>query len=348
MRFVDLLHRWAGGLIGLVLAVIALSGTILLHRSAWVALPHAGDAPARDPLLLARATERMLATSGPAEGIVYASDPFGLHQLRLAHGAGAYADQAGAIVTQWPNNWHRPELWLLDLHHQLLLGKAGEWLTGAAAIVGMVFVVTGTILWWRTRRTFKLRPLPARLSRPAIVMHHRDLGIVLAPLLLFAFLTGAMMTFRPVAAWAVSPFGAPSTFASSFPTPKLHGGPLNPRLDWRTVMAKARQRFPDGDVRTLSLPGKPGAPVAIRVRRAGEWMPNGRSMLWFDAATGELLASRDAMTMPANAQVYNAAYPIHAARTGGLAWRLVMTIAGLGLALLGSLSVWSFWFKRRG
>jgi hypothetical protein len=30
---------------------------------------------------------------------------------------------------------------------------------------------------------------------------------------------------------------------------------------------------------------------------------------------------------------------------GGLGYRLVMTLAGLALALLGSLAVWSFWLK---
>ena len=59
-----------------------------------------------------------------------------------------------------------------------------------------VFIVTGAILWWRTRRTFRLRLWPRRLTRPAILMHHRDLGIAVAPLLLLTAVTGTMMIFR--------------------------------------------------------------------------------------------------------------------------------------------------------
>ena len=44
MKLLDLLHRWTGGLIGLVLLVLGLSGTVLIHRDAWVMLPHADDA----------------------------------------------------------------------------------------------------------------------------------------------------------------------------------------------------------------------------------------------------------------------------------------------------------------
>jgi uncharacterized iron-regulated membrane protein len=82
------------------------------------------------------------------------------------------------------------------------------------------------------------------------------------------------------------------------------------------------------------------------MKRAGEWLPNGRSTIFFDAADGRLLAANDALAMPKAAQVFNGAYPLHAAKVGGLAYRLLMTCSGLALALLGSLTVWTFWFKR--
>ena len=36
-----------------------------------------------------------------------------------------------------------------------------------------------------------------------------------------------------------------------------------------------------------------------------------------------------------------------AAKVGGLAYRLLMTLSGLVLATLGGLAVWSFWFGKR-
>lgn len=41
-------------------------------------------------------------------------------------------------------------------------------------------------------------------------------------------------------------------------------------------------------------------------------------------------------------------YPVHAAKVGGLAWRLLMTAGGLALVLLGFLATWSFWARRAG
>src|SRR3546814_5807367 len=120
-------------------------------------------------------------------------------QLRFNEGAGAYASQSGEIVTRWASQWERPELWILDFHHHLFAGDDGEWVIGIAGLCGLFFVISGVILWWRTRKTFQFRLWPKRMSRPAIVMHHRDLGVVVAPLLLISIVTGTMMIFRPFA-----------------------------------------------------------------------------------------------------------------------------------------------------
>ena len=347
MKWLDLLHRWTGGLLGLVLAVLGLSGAILVHKEDWIALPHTGDVLVADPARIAMATERLLPAPRGGEALIYASERFGLIQLRGPHDAGAYADQTGQIVARWDSQWQRPELWLFDLHHHLFSGDAGETVIGIAGLAGVFFVVSGTILWWRTRRTFRWRLLPSRLSRPAILWHHRDLGIVIAPLLLLVTLTGTMMVFRPVAGLVLWPFSPPSVIEAALKPPRLASGPLAARPDWRAMIEQAQARFPDARLRILSLPRKPGDPIAIRMKRADEWLPNGRSMVWFDAKTGRMLGSRDALDLPAGARMFNQVYPLHAAKVGGLAYRLLMTLVGLGLALLGRLTVWTFWFRRR-
>lgn len=346
MKLLDLIHRWTGGIVGLVLAVMGLTGAILVHEESWLMLPHAGDARIADPAVIGAATEKLFAAEPKAQSILYASDRFGLHQLRLPGGAGAYADQAGNVVTRWQSQWERPELWIFDLHHHLFTGDVGETIIGVTGLAAILFVVSGAILWWRTRRTFKFRLWPKRLSRPAIVMQHRDLGIVVAPLLLLSAVTGTMMIFKPFAAIVIAPFGAPGAALAANAPPKPKSGPLAAHPDWRAIVAAAHARFPDAQIRILALPRKPGDPIAIRMKRAAEWLPNGRSTLAFDAGDGRLLAAKDALALPAGTQVFNGAYPLHAAKVGGIVWRLVMTVSGLALMLLGSLTVWTFWFRR--
>jgi uncharacterized iron-regulated membrane protein len=346
VRWIDRLHRWTGGLIGLVLALLGLTGAVLVWKESWIGVAHARDPLIRDPVAIAAATQAVLPHPKGGESIVYAGERFGLHQLRLPGGAGAYADQTGRVVERWSDQWQRPELWLFDLHHHLFAGDAGEIVVGIAGLCGLFLVLTGTILWWRTRRTFRLRLLPKRLSRPAIVMHHRDLGIVAAPFLLLSTLTGAAMVFRPVALITIAPFGAPAAAMASLKPAKVESGALSTIPPWATIMVTAMRRFPDASPRILSLPKRPGDPIVLRMRRTAEWLPNGRTILLFDAADGRLLAARDALAAPRGARVFNAYYPLHAAKVGGLAWRLILTVSGLALSLLGTLALWTFWLKR--
>lgn len=347
MGWLDLVHRWTGGVLGLVLAIMGLTGAILVHEESWLSLtlPHAADVRVADTDRIAEATARLMAEP-KAQGITYAGDRFGLHQIRMAKGAGAYADQAGNVVTRWDSQWSRPEIWIFDLHHHLFTGDTGETVIGIAGLAAILFVITGSILWWRTRKTFKFRLWPKRLSRPMIVMQHRDLGIVMAPLLLLSAVTGTMMIFKPFAAIITMPFSSPSADAAAMKPPKVKSGPLAAHPDWRAIVLAAHARFPDAQIRILSLPRKAGDPILVRMKRAGEWLPNGRSNIWFDAADGHVLGSIDALALPRGAQVFNGAYPVHAAKVGGLLYRLLMTCSGLTMMLLGSLAVWTFWFKR--
>src|SRR3546814_20764921 len=65
IKLLDTLHRWTGGLIGLLLALMGLSGTVLLSAHLWIGLPDAGD-PLRGHLAtVAPPTAPALATAAP-------------------------------------------------------------------------------------------------------------------------------------------------------------------------------------------------------------------------------------------------------------------------------------------
>jgi len=344
MRTLDLLHRWTGGLLGLVLALLGLSGTILLHRDAWVMLPHAGDAQVSDTVAIAATVERLMADpAARPQSIIFARETFGLHRLAFGEDAGAYADQAGNLVTSWQSQWERPELWLFDLHHHLFAGDTGETIIGIAGLAGLFFVVSGVILWWRTRRTFAFRFWPKRLTRSAITRHHRDLGVVVAPLLLLSLYTGLTMVFRPTTVLVLGP-SAPKVIDKALKGPDPIEAKLADRLDWGSIVHTARERFPNAELRILSLPRGGSGLISLRMKQPEEWLPNGRTTLYFAADTGRLVQARDALALPVQARGFNMLYPLHAAKVGGLPYRLVMTVSGLALTLLGSLAVWSFWF----
>jgi uncharacterized iron-regulated membrane protein len=336
VRTLSLLHRWAGGLIGLALALIGLTGTILLWEGNWVGVPGADDPLAENLPAIARMVEGA-AQSGRIERITFAGDEIGLHQIVFRDGGGAYVRQDGSTVAQWSDHWGRPELWLFDLHHHLLAGETGEIVTGIAGFAGLLFVISGSILWWRTRRAFAPKLLPRPLEPGAIVRHHRDIGIIAAPLLLLSMTTGVLMVFPGVAAALIGPdAAAPVDIAASAPSAAAA----------EAAILQSKARYPGAVLRRVTFPRASGKPITVRMRQPFEWTPNGRTQLSFDPASGRLLTVQDPAQAGASASVREKLYPVHTAKVGGVAMKLLMTLSGLSLTLLGTLAVYGFWLRR--
>lgn len=336
MHVLALLHRWIGAIGGLLLAVLGLTGTLLVWRDELTFVAHAGDPVRADPVALARVVGQLSNAARPIDRITFAGDGLGVHQVLFRDGGGAYLSQAGETVARWSAAWQRPELWLFDLHHRLLIGDTGETITGVAGLVGLFFVVTGVLLWWRTRRRFRLRLWPATMKSGAIVHQHRDLGVVAAPLLLVSLVTGVLMVFPALG-------GSLIAEARSRP-PKVEGHRAAPAArNLAPLFQAAAAAFPGAEFRRLQWPRKAGAPIVLRLRQPFEWTPNGRTFVYADPATLAILGRVDPAKGGAAGALREKLYPIHAAKTGGLAWKLAMTASGLALTLLGSLAVYAFW-----
>lgn len=343
MRALALLHRWTGGILGLVLAVIGLSGVALVWEDAWIGVPGAGEPYRSDTADLARATQ---AAYDHAEGltrVTYAGEDFGLHMAAYADGGGAYIDQAGRVVESWSSIWGRAELWLFDLHHYLLLGHSGENLVGTLGLVLVGFTITGLILWWRTRKTFAFRLWPKRLSRSAIVRQHRDLGVVASPVLLLSALTGSLMLFQPMSDVLLAPWsdGGSEKVSRDYRV----GTAEHP--DFAALLASGQGAFPEAQPRRLMMPRQAGAPAILRLKQDFEWTPNGRSYAYLDPATAALVGVADPADASMQQVIEETYYPLHAGKVGGLLWKLALSLGGLALALLGMLASWSFWFRRK-
>lgn len=332
MRLLSAIHRWAGGFIGLLLALLGFTGAILVWEGEWVALPGASDEIVEDVATMAAITQAASA-GGQLSRVTFASHEIGLHQLVYADGSGAYVRQNGLVADRWTSQWERPELWLFDLHHHLFAGETGETITGVAGLAGLLFAATGAILWWRSRRAFKLRMLPARLAPGAIVSHHRDLGLVTMPLLLVSMLTGVLMLFAPLRTMLLGVEHRPK-----------HIVELGEDRSAARVLGLAKSRFPDAEVRRVTLPARAEDPIVVRLRQPFEWTPNGRTQISV-AADGQATI-QDAAAANRTAWLSEKVYPLHSAKVGGFAWKVALTVSGVALGLLGSLATWSFWVRR--
>src|SRR3546814_18159737 len=123
------------------------------------------------------------------------------------------------------------------------------------------------------------------MSRPAIVMHHRDLGVIVAPLLLISIVTGTMMIFRPFAMAMIAPFGPPAEAVKAIEPPKYKGGPRTEKPDYTAMMIEARRRIPDAKCPILNLTPKAGETLCTNMRKYAERLTKGRSRPGDESAT---------------------------------------------------------------
>lgn len=338
MKTLSILHRWSGGIVGLLLALLGLTGTILVWEGEWIGVNGADDAVVERVDRIAAIGER--AAADGAIRVTFASDEIGLHHVARQGGAGEYVNQDGEVAARWSSQWERPELWIFDFHHHLFAGETGELITGIAGIFGLAFVISGSILWWRSRRAFEWRLWPRNLQPGPIVRHHRDIGMLTSPLLLITFLTGIGMLFPSATRVALAPLGTVET-ATNPPTVE----PFDGAAPVAAMLMQAKARFPQAELRRLSVPSKPGGAWSIRLRQPFEWTPNGRTTLFFNGR-GQLLRIDDPAKAGGAAAVNETFYPVHTGKVGGITWKLAMTLSGVALTLLGSLAVWSFWIRR--
>ena len=348
MRKLQFLHRWTGAVFGLLLSILGISGALLVWKYQWLrwTVEGAGAPAATGVESLARIVEKAAANSStPVVSVLFGDPDIGVNLVSTGPQSGFYSDSFGNVVASWASRFERPELWLFDLHHDLLLGAPGTWLGGLLGLLGLFFTISGVVLWWRTRGRYSFALWPQSFTRKDLVRHHRNLGVLISPLLFVVMLTGLMMTWKPVGMWLLSVFTPVNEMQASVASPEVAGGSYD-SIDWKGVIGTAYKQFPDATIRLIRVPKKAGDLIGIRMKQPDEWLPNGRTLLWFDPQNGDLIDSRSAFELPTGARVSNMVYPIHAARVGGIVYELLITLLGLVVTLLGSLVVYRFWFDR--
>ncbi|HEX7079546.1 MAG TPA: PepSY-associated TM helix domain-containing protein [Gammaproteobacteria bacterium] len=343
-------HAWAGLAASLVLAVIGASGALLVFKDDWIRLtvPGARDTVALDDPALARVAEAAEEAFGAdrIEAVKFATPDLGVHRIYLADGGGAYLDGTGAVVDRWPKNG-RLEDWLLDLHFKLLAGPAGEAAAGWLGLVGTALALSGVVIWWPARRSYRRRFVPRSGDRRELLGTHRDTGVWAAVPLVILCMSGSMMIFdAPTVAVLERLFGATAEPPLPAPASTADADAGEPRVDWRDLFDEGRRLFPEGVARIASWPA-PGGFAVVRYRQPAEWHPNGRSTLTYDPAARRVVQHADATRFGLGLRINHALYPIHSARIGGPLYAAFVAVAGMMLAWLGLLGACSFLRRSR-
>lgn len=229
---------------------------------------------------------------------------------------------------------------LFSFHRRLFAGRTGERIVGIEGILLLALSVTGLILWTRSRRPPHPWRSPAA-SAAYVRRHdwHRAVGLLgMLPLVLIAA-TGTAMIFRPTFEETVNRVASSPTLSP--PSVPASASVAYPSAD--AALRAVKHAVPDAMPTYVIFPASPTAPLAVRARMRGEWLPKGRSFIYLDPATAQILRVDNALAGPLGYRMGNGLYPLHVGLVGGVTTRVLQCLVGLAPAVLcwtGTLMAW--------
>lgn len=237
--------------------------------------------------------------------------------------------------------------WVYDLHHRLLLQGTGARILGWSGLAMLLMMGVGLAAWWpRPGAVVKaLRMKPNASPIRQLYDWHKLIGLGSLGFLVLLTATGVLLAMPKESATVLTPaLGAPT------PPPAIDKTtPFAPpaRISVDQAVATAQQTLPAARLVWIETPATDRGVYRLRMRAPGD--PSARfphSFVWVAPASGQVLAVTDARGAGAHDQVLNWIHPLHDGSVCGLFGRCLCALMGLtplALLLLGGLR----WRMRR-
>jgi uncharacterized iron-regulated membrane protein len=354
-------HLYLGIIAGLIVAVVGITGSILVFRDEIdsalnPSLFHALKAQRRLPLqevmpLVERRYPQL------QYHYIYAPDksPTSTYQLYnyktgeqyfinpyTGETCGKRLFESGFVET------------VTDIHRTLLIPVAGRYIVGLSSLVLLILTITGLRLWipgkWQHLKAVLTVNFKAGAKRQNYDWHN-VVGFYTAPVVSLLSLTGFCITFSIlVIPLLFTLSGKPPQGAAQLLGAKSVYTPHAQRLPLRSVVAIAAREMPGSTVAGVALPADSTGNFRLDMKTAGLPRTGKREMLIVDQYSGKiLLNSRRDFPGVANAYL-SWLSPIHFGDFGGLPTQVLAIIGGLAPAVLfvtGFIIWYPRWKKQR-
>jgi uncharacterized iron-regulated membrane protein len=340
------LHIWTGIVAGLVLSVIALTGSLIVFRAEFerAALPQGAAAGSSRRVAIDEAAReiarlrpdshirRVRIPQAPADPYIFQVESESKRTERIVSDA-ATGRVLGTVETPTVD-------WLVDLHRNLLAGKNGRKAVGIAGIVLFVLGASGVLMWlagarnWRAwisvRRSGSTRRFNFELHRAAGLWAYGFLAVISFTGIELAFPDSFREAVRAVT-------GKPATIAG----PKEKKGAKS-MLSLDEYVQAGKGAMPDGVPVELRLPAPGKGPVDLRLYRAGDLALSGNHV-YLDAATARVIQVDRVVDRPIGARFLAALSPIHYGEFGGVPVKIGWALLGITPVLLFITGLFAWW-----
>lgn len=340
------IHLWSGLSLGLLLALLGLTGSALvfyveidtaLHPV--VEITEAGpvanwESPVWDEVLTTAHREfpdpngkwsfEVNDRAGPIPARFYPSQAH--HGHHAEREMVWFSADGGEVIRSEP--WGEYLMsWLYELHMHLLAGEPGSLVVGWGGLATLILLISGIVSWWPrgswlNALLFKRKAVLIRRLRDL----HKHGGVWSLPLLVLLVFTGALLALPDVKEQL---FTALIVAPEVVPQPRNLQSALTP-VPLTQALKAAHAALPTSRLAFIDVPGDTSTPYRMRVQVPGD--PHQRfpgSFIFVDQYSGKVLAVHDVDQSNISTRIAAWIRPIHDGSIAGIGTRLLAVVLGL-------------------
>jgi uncharacterized iron-regulated membrane protein len=362
-RLLGTVHLWVGLILCLPLAVIGVTGSILVFEPELDAL--FGQEPGRASAGPARPVAEIVAAAAAAAPRGHAplvftapEEPGDAAVVRFsppgrAGPAGAtliFVDPATLAVLGARTPGSESLLRRIFLLHANLLtrDRSGRVIVGWFGAAMLALGASGLVLWWprkgRWRAAFGVKP-GARGVRL-----HRDLhgatGIWGLIVFLVVSFSGVYLAFPQTTGAAIAGILPARDLRASAQTLRVRPVPGAERIDLDAVVALAQQAVPDAALRSIGIAARPDQPYRVGLAPPGHARGAPMITVFVDPWARRVVEVRDPRSYSAGETVMAWQHALHAGAGLGWLWKILVFLSGL-MPVLFAITGSSMWLLKR-
>lgn len=353
---IGFLHLWLGLVSGLIVFIVALTGSILVFEEEIDAfvnpefykvseigtkkIPvdyivqdiqkkysikkisriHTFNDPQRTFIITGKNTDK--------KGMIFSVDPY-----------------TGKVLGEIPERSRFFSV-VLDLHRHLILGDVGKFITGCSCLIFVFMLISGLILWWPK----KIKNLKQRLTvkwsasfKRVNWDFHSTFGFYTFLFLLIISLTGLTWSFK----WFESGIYLLADGTAKKESAKVENPTkIDPKLDkaffYQKIFSKTDSIYSFKGDTQIRMPSDTINSIMVIKLNIEESIPNISSLVYFDKYTGKILKIKPYESFSNGDKVRRLIYPIHTGSIYGYPTKIIaflVCLFGLSLPITGLL-IW--------
>jgi uncharacterized iron-regulated membrane protein len=220
---------------------------------------------------------------------------------------------------------------IYELHESLLIDRPGQTIVGFLALFLLVSIGTGLYLWWPSLDRLR-QALSFKSGRSVIRWHydvHKLSGLYSAVVLAVLAFSGVYLEFSEYVVPLVQVFSPVQELPKERGLRSAPPDSGSQALTAEQAVALAREIFPDGELKFLSVPDNREGVFRIGLRQPGEVRESSaQSQVWLDQYSGTVLGVRDWRNFTAGDTFVAWLFPLHNGEAFGLPGRWIVCMAG--------------------